>query len=139
MRVRLALIRLTFSGVRGCAGATRWLKTFVTRMPYANILLAAALAVAVLVALFALLKSARRDAGPMLSGGQALPPMKGSLDADRHGRRFMLKHGREIVEMLEAGRRAEALALIRERSGWGAEEAEAMLVKLENLWKRLES
>lgn len=107
-------------------------------MPYAKLLLAAAVALAVLVALVALLKS-RRGAGPMVMQNSPLPRMKGSLGADKRGRGVSVEVGREIVEMLETGRRAEALALIRERSGWGAEEAEAMLVKLENLWKRLGS
>src|SRR5215213_10625585 len=103
-------------------------------MPYAKLLLAAAL-----VALVALLKSRRRDAGPMVVQNHALPQMKGSLDANSRGRGVSVELGRDIVEMLETGRRAEALALIRERTGWGAAEADAMLVKLENLWKRLES
>lgn len=108
-------------------------------MPYTNLLLAAALAVLVVVALAALLKSRRRETGPMLSRGQALPPMKGSLDANKRGRGVDTSLGREILEMLETGRRAEAVAIIRERTGWGAEEAEASLAKLERLKKRLES
>jgi hypothetical protein len=47
--------------------------------------------------------------------------------------------GEEIWGLLEAGRRDEALALVREASGWGAEEAERMLTKLEGLKRRLES
>jgi hypothetical protein len=110
-------------------------------MPYAKLLLVAALVVLACFALVTLLKSGRRDAGPMLepSSGQGLPPMKGSLDANKHGRGVSLSLGEEIFGMLEAGRRDEAVALIRERTGWGAEEAEAMFVKLENLWKRWES
>ena len=108
-------------------------------MPDAKLLLAVVLAVAVLAALAALIRTRRRESGPMLTGGQALPPMKGSLDADRQGRRVLLKDGHVILEMLETNRRAEAVALIRERTGWGAEEAEAMLAKLERLKERLES
>ena len=107
-------------------------------MPYANILLAVALAVLACLALAALLKS-RRRAGPMLTQQSGLQPLKGSLDANARGRRVDVALGREILEMLETGRRAEAVALVRERTGWGAAEAEAAIVKLENLWKRLES
>jgi hypothetical protein len=108
-------------------------------MPYAKLLLAAALVVVACFALVILLKSRRRDAGPMLTSGRGLPPIKGSLDADKRGRGVSLSLGEEIFGMLETGRRDEAVALIRERTGWGAEEAEAMFVKLENLWKRWES
>ncbi|HVF43892.1 MAG TPA: hypothetical protein VM936_12805 [Pyrinomonadaceae bacterium] len=107
-------------------------------MPYAKILLAAALAVAVLVALVALLKS-RRGAGPMVVQNRALPHMKGSLDADKRGRGVDISVGREILELLETGRRAEVVAIMRERTGWSAEEAEASLAKLERLKERLES
>jgi hypothetical protein len=107
-------------------------------MPYANLLLAAALAVLACLALVILLKS-RRRAGPMLTPPPGLPPMKGSLDANARGRRVDVALGREILEMLETNRRAEAVALVRERTGWGAVEADAAVVKLENLWKRLES
>lgn len=107
-------------------------------MPYAKLLLAAALAVAVLVALVALLKS-RRGAGPMVVQNRALPQMKGSLNADKRGRGVSVELGREILELLEAGRRAEVIAIMRERTGWSAEEAEASLAKLERLKERLES
>ena len=107
-------------------------------MPYAKLILAAALAVAACLALFALLKS-RRGAGPMVMQGRALPPMKGSLDANARGRGVSVEVGREILEMLETGRRAEAVALVRERTGWGQDEADAAVVKLDNLRKRLES
>lgn len=107
-------------------------------MPYATIVLAAALAVLALVALFALLKS-RRGAEPMLERGRGLPPMKGSLDADKRGRGVSIALGREILELLETNRRAEAVALMRERTGWSQAEAEASLAKLERLKKRLES
>jgi hypothetical protein len=108
-------------------------------MPYAKLLLVAALVVLACFALVMLLKSRRRE-GPMLErGGRGLPPMKGSLDADKRGRGVSVELGREILEMSETGRRAEAVALVRSRTGWGAAEAEAMLVKLDNLRKRLES
>ena len=107
-------------------------------MPYAKLLLAAALVVAVLVALVALLKS-RRGAGPMVVQNTALPQMKGSLDADKRGRGVSVGLGREMLELLETGRRAEVIAIMRERTGWSAEEAEASLAKLERLKERLES
>jgi hypothetical protein len=107
-------------------------------MPYTKLLLAAALAVAVLVALVALLKS-RRGAGPMVVQDRALPHMKGSLEANRRDRGVDVSLGREIIELLETGRRAEVIALMRERTGWSAEEAEASLAKLESLKERLES
>jgi hypothetical protein len=47
--------------------------------------------------------------------------------------------GRELVELLDTGRREEAVALVREKTGWGAREADEAVVKLENLKKRLES
>ena len=72
-------------------------------MPYAKLLLASALAVAALVALAALLKS-RRGSGPMVVQNRELPHMKGSLDADKRGRGVSVELGREILEMLEAGR-----------------------------------
>ena len=107
-------------------------------MLYAKILLAVAVAALACLALAALLKS-RRRAGPMLPPPSGLPPLKGSLEANARGRRVDVALGREILEMLETGRRAEAVALVRERTGWGAVEADAAVVKLEKLWKRLES
>lgn len=70
---------------------------------------------------------------------QTLPKMKGSLDASAGNTRIDVALGREILEMLETGRRAEAVALVRERTGWGAREADEAVVKLEKLMKRLES
>jgi hypothetical protein len=107
-------------------------------MPYAKLLLAAVAVVLACFALVALIKS-RRGEGPMLAQGRGHPPMKGSLDANARGRGVSVEVGRELLEMLETGRRAEAVALVRERTGWGEEEADAALVKLENLKKRLES
>ena len=107
-------------------------------MAYAKLLPAVAVAALACVALVALLKS-RRHKGPMLAQERGLPPLKGSLDANAHGRRVDVALGREIVGLLESGRRAEAVALVRERTGWGAQEADAAVLKLENLWKRLES
>jgi hypothetical protein len=107
-------------------------------MPYAKLLPAGAAVVLACFALVVLLKS-RRSAGPMLMRGRGLPPLKGSLDANARGRGVSVELGQEILEMLETGRRAEAVALVRDRTGWSAAKAEAALVKLDNLRKRLES
>jgi hypothetical protein len=107
-------------------------------MTDANLLLIFAVASLACFVLGVLIKSRRRD-GRMLLQQKPLPPLKGSLDASAHGRRVDVALGHEILEMLEAGRRAEAVALVRERTGWSAEEADAALVKLDNLRKRLES
>lgn len=85
---------------------------------------------------FALLRSRRRS-GPMLMQPRPLPVMKGSLDAP--ARRLDVGLGREILHLLEAGRRDEAAALVRERTGWGAQEADEAVARLDNLRKRLES
>ena len=105
-------------------------------MPGLRILLIVG-AVLMLAGALWLLRS-RRRAGPMLTQTRPLPPMKGSLDAGAR-RGVSVELGEEIWALLDAGRRAEALALVREASGWDAEEAERMLAKLEGLKKRLES
>ena len=92
--------------------------------------------VLLLVGAWALLRS-RRRAGPMLTQGRPLPKMKGSLDASAEGRRIDVAVGREIANLLEAGRRAEAVALVRERTGWGAVEANETVARLEGLMKKL--
>lgn len=85
---------------------------------------------------FALLRSKRRG-GPMLTQPRPLPAMKNSLDAP--ARRLDVGLGREILHLLEAGRREEAAALVRERTGWGAQEADEAVARLDKLRKRLES
>lgn len=92
--------------------------------------------VLMLAGAFALLRS-RRRAGPMLTQARPLPEMKGSLDASAGGRRVDVALGREIAGLLEAGRRLEAVRLVRERTGWGLSEADEMVTKLEGLMKRL--
>ena len=84
----------------------------------------------------ALLRSRRRR-GPMLTQPRPLPAMRGSLDAP--ARRLDVGLGREILHLLEAGRREEAVALVRERTGWGAQEADEAVARLDRLRKRLES
>jgi len=63
--------------------------------------------------------------------------LKGSLDAP--ARRLDVGLGREILHLLEAGRREEAVALVSERTGWGAQEADEAVARLDRLRKRLES
>jgi hypothetical protein len=92
--------------------------------------------VLLLVGAFMLLRP-RRRAGPMVVQTRPLPEMKGSLDAP--ARRLDVALGREILHLLEAGRREEAVALVRERTGWGAQEADEAVVRLDKLRKRLES
>lgn len=94
------------------------------------------LVASMLVGVFALLRS-RRRAGPMLTQTRPLPEMKGSFDTP--ARRLDVGLGREILHLLEAGRREEAAALVRERTGWGAQEADEAVARLDRLRKRLES
>jgi hypothetical protein len=68
---------------------------------------------------------------------QTLPQMKGSFNAP--ARRLDVGLGREILHLLEAGRSEEAAALVRERTGWGAQEADEAVARLDKLRKRLES
>ena len=91
--------------------------------------------VLMLVGAFALWRS-RRRAGPMLTQPRPLPAMKGSLDASAGTRPIDVALGREIARLLEAGRRPEAVALVRGRTGWNAQEADEAVAKLEGLMKR---
>ena len=109
----------------------------LTDVSDARFLLAAA-AVAVVLLAAALWLRSRRRGGPMVEQTRAAPKMKGSLDAGSR-RRVSVELGREILALLETGRRAEAVALVRETTGWGAAEADEAVTKLENLKKRLES
>ncbi len=85
---------------------------------------------------FALLRSRRRGE-PMLTQPRSLPLLKSSLDAP--ARRLDVGLGREILHLLEAGRSEEAAALVRERTGWGAQEADEAVARLDKLRRRLES
>ena len=100
------------------------------------LLIGAAVVAACLVAAAAL--RSRRGGGPMVVQPRGMPPLKGSLDAGAR-RRVSVALGREINALLEGGRRAEAVALVRETTGWGAAEADEAVTKLENLKQRLES
>jgi hypothetical protein len=103
----------------------------------ARTLLIVGVVLMVCAVVFALLRSRRRG-GPMVVQTRAMPPLKGSLDAEARGR-VSVALGREMLELLETGRREEAVALVRRTTGWGAQEADEAVVKLENLKKRLES
>jgi hypothetical protein len=63
--------------------------------------------------------------------------MKGSLNAG--SRRIDVALGREPAQLLEDGKRTQAVALVRERTGWGAAAADEAVTKLENLMKRMGS
>jgi hypothetical protein len=108
-----------------------------TNVPDAKLLLICAAAFVAAVTAVALWRSGR-GGGPMVTQTLPRPPLKGSLDAGAR-RRVSVELGREIVELLETGRREEAVALVRETTGWGAREAGEVVVKLDNLRKRLES
>lgn len=73
----------------------------------------------------------------MLTQPARLPPLKGSLDASAEGRRVDVALGREILQLLETGRRPEAVALVRERTGWNAQEADEAVARLEGLMRKL--
>jgi hypothetical protein len=94
------------------------------------------LAALMLAGAWALLRSRRRP-GPALTQARPLPQTKGSPDAP--ARRLDVALGREILHLLEAGRREEAVALVRERTGWGAQGADEAVARLDKLRKRLES
>lgn len=105
-------------------------------VPGARLLLFAGVAAAALLLAFALWRS-RRRAAPMLGQPRPLPGVKSSLDASADGRRVDVALGREILQLLETGRRPEAVALVRGRTGRGAQEADEMVTRLEGLMKRL--
>jgi hypothetical protein len=107
-------------------------------VPDLRLLLIGGVVLMACVVALALLRSRGRG-GPMVVQPRPLPEMKGSFDASAGGRRIDVGLGREILRLLETGRRQEAAALVRERTGWGAEEADEAIVKLEKLMKRLES
>lgn len=107
-------------------------------MPDAKLLLICAAALVASFAALALWRG-RRAGGPMVTQTRPLPKMTGSLDAGPRGRSVNVALGREILQLLEAGRRVEAVRLVRERTGWGLREADEAVAGLESLKKRLES
>ena len=106
-------------------------------MPDSKLIVACAgLVLLACLAVVALLRRGR-GAGPMVVQDRPPPPLKGSLEANARGRGINVPLAHEVIEMLEAGRRAEAVALVRERTGWSEREAEKMLAWAEDLKKRL--
>jgi len=93
-------------------------------------------AVVVLFLLVFALRSRRRDER-MLVPQNPLPPMRGSLRGET--RRVDVALGRDILRLLEDGDRAEAVALVRERTGWGPQEASEAVERLDSLRKRVSS
>jgi hypothetical protein len=94
---------------------------------------------AVVVACFAfalVLKSRRRDER-MIVQQSPLPTMRTSLGGPV--RRVDVALGRELLQMLEGGDRAGAVALVRERTGWGPQEASEAVERLDSLRKRVSS
>jgi hypothetical protein len=106
-------------------------------MPDAKLLLIFAVAALACFLLGVLIKSRRRDEQMIVQQQQQLPLMKGSLD--KKSRRVDVALGKEILQLLEDGRRTEARALVRESTGWSAAEAETAVVRLEKLMKRMGS
>jgi len=89
-----------------------------------------------LAGVWAILRSKRRG-GPMPSQERLLPKTKGPLYASAGVGRIDVALGREIADLLETGRRAEAVALVRARTGYSAPEADETVAKLERLMERL--
>ena len=73
----------------------------------------------------------------MLTPSGRAPELKGSLDASAEGRRVDVAMGRELTRLLEEGRRLEAVALVRARTGRDAQEADEIVDRLESLMNRL--
>jgi hypothetical protein len=87
------------------------------------------------VLMVALTRTRRRDA-QMIVQARALPHMQSSF-GDAHPR-IGVGLGRELLRLLEAGEKAQAARLLRERAGLDAAEAEAAVERLDDLRKRLE-
>jgi hypothetical protein len=104
-------------------------------MPDAKLLLICAVAVLACFVVGAVWRSRPRDERMLVQQNPPSPPLKGSFDAA--SRRIDVALGQESVQLLEDGERAQAIALVRERTGWGAAEAEGTVERLENLRKRM--
>ena len=94
-------------------------------------------AVVVACVAFAVIVRSRRRDERMIMQSQPLPPMRASLRGPV--RRVDVALGRELLQMLEEGDRVEAIALVRERTGWGAQEASEAVERLDSLRKRVSS
>jgi hypothetical protein len=88
------------------------------------------------IALVFILKSRRRNE-PMILQRNPLPRARGSVGGET--RRVDVALGRDILRLLEAGQRPRAVALVRERTGWGPQEASDAVERLDSLRKRVSS
>lgn len=86
---------------------------------------------------FALIVKSRRRDERMIVQQNPLPPMRGSLGSEV--RRVDVALGRDILRLLEEGDRGQAVALVRERTGWGPQEASDAVERLDSLRKRVSS
>jgi succinylarginine dihydrolase len=87
--------------------------------------------------LFVVLRSRGRG-GRMIEQSARLPAMRSTFDggAIAH-KRISVKLGEELLQMLNEGRRDEALRLVRERTGISDVEAETAIRRYETLKERL--
>jgi len=86
---------------------------------------------------FAVARRSRRRDERMIVQSQPLPPMRASMGGPV--RRVDVSLGRELLQMLENGDRAGAVALVCERTGWGPQEASEAVERLDSLRKRVSS
>lgn len=106
-------------------------------MLYTKLILVCAAVALACFALVALLKSRRRDERMVVQQTPPMPPMRASLGGET--RRVDVALGRDILRLLEDGDRAQAVALVRERMGWGEQEASEAVERLDSLRKRVSS
>ncbi len=103
-----------------------------------HILITAAVGLACFV-LGLLVRGRRRDDGRMIVrrssfNSAAAAPAGESDDADAG---VNLQLGRDVEELLSAGKKIQAVVLVRERTGMGLKESKDVVDRLEGLMKRL--
>jgi hypothetical protein len=116
--------------VRRCL-KTGWSNAMDAKLIYGLVVLFAVACVALVA-----VARARRGDGRMIVQTRAMPHMQSSF-GDAHTR-IGVGLGRELLPLLEAGEKAQAVRLLRERAGLDAAEAEAAVERLDGLRKRLE-
>ena len=89
-----------------------------------------------------LLVRGRRDDGRMIVqrapfAAPAAPPAETSSSYGHANVGIDLQLGRDLEALLSAGKKIEAVKLVRERTGWGLKESLEAVEKLEGLRKRL--